>query len=128
MRQIKFRGKRVDNGWVYGDLTHDRDGDLSIGKWYVDPATVGQFTGLRDKSGREIYEGDVLETRDGLQVVRFGKHELDCCGCCYGGHQSIGFYMTWNKQGASAEEDEWKSENLTVIGNIHDNPELLETE
>lgn len=115
MRTIKFRGKSLNTGmWVYGDLQHK--GRRIFVEYEVDPATVGQYTGLKDKNGREIYEGDIICLGDkaGSQgpVVWY---DSDCS-----------FVMEKTKTGSLyklyARCSQFKYE---VIGNIHDNPELL---
>lgn len=78
-REIKFKGKRLDNGeWVYGDLLHLVDGvyisnDNGNNMAQVDPDTVCQFTGCIDKSGKEVYEGDVVETYSRSYIVTWFK-------------------------------------------------------
>lgn len=130
MREIKFRGKRLDNGeWIEGDLLRMNDhwfifpdpAPEGIDKYKVDPATVGEFTGLKDKNGKEIYEGDVI--RSPLSDDKTRPHRI--------------FYHTGNAafMGALVDRKELCYLRLDqdwiykfgkeVIGNIHDNLELL---
>lgn len=125
MITIKFRGKRLDNGeWVYGSLLvwPDRDcyilsheaGDLSfeMTKTQVDPSTVGQYTGFKEKNGKEIWEGDILGIRVNRsdQCKTFVRWDNEKGG--FGIH-AIGIIGNYNLQ------------KYEIIGNIHDNPELL---
>lgn len=109
-RVIKFRGKRTDGLWNYGrNIRFKQDGTVCIQGAVVDPETVGQFTGLHDATGREIYEGDILregETGNTLQVV-YDAPEFCFKDNAYG-------YRFLNH-----------AENFKVIGNVYDNPELL---
>lgn len=127
-REIRFRGKDLENenSWRYGSLIvypngncviveFDKDGnELS---YDVDSETVGQFTGLYDKDGKEIYEGDIIleklkgKRKDGYpyEIVFedfqwFGKNK-------YGGRTSLSLLNDFHE--------------IKVIGNVHDNPELL---
>jgi uncharacterized phage protein (TIGR01671 family) len=127
-RVIKFRGKRIDTGeWVEGfywaslDPTSVEDkwrghyihNGVNIQEpWKVHPSTVGQFTGLVDKNGKEIYEGDVVEV-----------------GNKYGYYQAKVYWdkkdMTYNLSIKDFTLSTYISNHLKTIGNIHDNPELL---
>lgn len=131
MREILFKGKRTDNGeWVEGRLLAD---DVIVPKgqefetediyiiadnlmgFEVIPETVGQYTGLTDKNGKKIFEGDIVENEwNGRKHLveyyedRGGYFPFACgdgCGCC--------------------ETDVEIPESTIIIGNIHDNPELL---
>ena len=133
-----YRGKRIDNGeWVFGSLLKVEINGVSAwlifgsefevinGQVYskehanVIPETVGQYTGLTDKNGKKIFEGDIAREVWGERVYPkrlvvamdlkrggwFPYARGDGCGCC--------------------EQDVWDDEYTEIIGNIHDNPELL---
>lgn len=130
-REILFRGKRLDNGeWVEGNLVVKKDpllktdycfilaqgkGDSFVTWHKVDPSTVGQYTGLTDKNGKRIFEGDIVEGCDftpedgGYGVV---------------GYDDGAFEITGNNIEGTFHENYW-GVDLEVIGNIHDNPELM---
>lgn len=137
MREILFRGKRLDNGeWVYGSFCMDAreqfnglcgvDGfirlyDKAKGKMQsheVDRETVGQYTGLNDKHGKRIFEGDIVKTSD---ITHEGVIQIP--------GESFEIAMRKGCWVMVAGEDwdflETSHECIQVIGNIHDNPELL---
>ena len=132
MREILFRGKtEISERWVVGDLLQWSGGEMCIcenrnhfekGKYRVIPETVGEYTGLTDKNGRKIFEGDIL-----------GAH-LDVN---YPENETIAVIVwannAWCIQELGAEpdiigDDELKNDGWEIIGNIHDNPELLEVD
>ena len=128
-RSIKFRGKRIDTGeWGYGDLIFSNDyphigtdkENRFLRECRVDPETVGQYTGLKDKDGKEIYEGDIITGRDALLAGFSQKDNI------YGVvDYADGSFVI---KGDLLTHYRWLDYNAEVIGNIHDNPELLEKE
>lgn len=128
MREILFRGKRMSDGeWLYGSLLQvNRKGATECCihsdrySHLIDHATVGQFTGLTDKNGKKIFEGDILATKRlgkyiDKGVVRYGHYNCSCCDGVYG----------WYVDGGDIRDAEKLCE---VLGNIHDNPKLMEVE
>lgn len=127
MREVLFRGKRFDNGeWVQGvfvpDYTQTAFYITKVGEFChkVGPETVGQFTGLTDKNGTMIFEGDIFKGKkiNGVQlnyVIWFDELER---AFVYGVSYKGGFRLPLSEYTLSIKEFE-------VIGNIHDNPELL---
>lgn len=140
MRTIKFRGIIIDYGeWVYGTLAFiknlafiDGDSVVGTGMYAIVPHSIGQFTGLTDKNGKDIYEGDILRSDkypfncDGVDNYYLVIEEVDSDGflslapisrqatksTCIGTND--GFERDWDSV-----------KNAEVIGNIHDNVELL---
>ena len=123
MREILFRGKRTDCGeWLEGNLVQPFRGnqlsscgimpkDPKAYCWKVDPETVGQFTGLTDKNGVKIFEGDIVRA-----FTRFS--EIYVSSVTY--HEGAFRFKNW-----SWTKFLFKFEKIEVIGNIHDNPEIL---
>ena len=147
MREIKFRGKRIwTDEWIYGNLVIDKHGRNHIVPFayfdedghhlsydddtdtpvFIMQESVGQFTGLHDKNGKEIYEGDRVKVviiwnelnrdikREFISSIVFCEHR----GC----------YIFPNHSNVSLDDARQDDEiiSLEVIGNIHENPELLE--
>ena len=144
MREILFRGKRLhDNKWIYGNFVSDCEGNPHIIEprffcedghhlqyedntdtpVFIIPETVGQFTGLTDRNGKKIFEGDICRFKR-FNDVHIGKVVFNV---------TTASFIMWYQPivGAYGEKATQKMllsacDNIEVIGNIHDNPELME--
>ena len=149
--RYKFRGKRIDNGeWVYGYFFLHHDGisfimetqfiinsdGVKIPRFVnveVDPKTVGQYTGLKDKDGKEIYEGDILKCKC-TKRREANNFELED----FIRHSAIEWWRSFTKIGYRLRDGKGKTMMVhpsslakmeaEIIGNIHDNAELLEVQ
>lgn len=122
MRKIKFRGLSLTGDWIYGNL--DDQGDMveifnrddgMFSKSVVMPKTVGQYTGLKDKNGKEIYEGEILKNKREENFKLYWNEEM------------CAFYLqniSWLSEDTPVEFH--RMENFEIIGNIFENKELLD--
>ena len=118
MREILFRGKDIAGNWHYGDLINLTKEIKQICNHNqlehahsVNPETVGQYTGLTDKNGKKIFEGDIVT----MPSYRGGRHK------------SVVYFKNgkFAVDGSNYSFKDIAPKNMEIIGNIHDNPELL---
>lgn len=123
MREILFRGK-FGNEWKYGFLSIEPKGlvikepykNESSNVWHIDADTVGQYTGMHDKNGTKIFDGDIIDFSDrsdgdGYGVVKYDANETEF------GIEYDNIYESLGKH--------YYPEDIEVIGNIYDNPKLV---
>lgn len=123
MRKPLYRGKRVDNGeWIESkcilQFTDSIYFPMAYGNVYeVLPESVGEWTGLTDKNGNKIFEGDIVD----VYCVQNGelKHRVGHIGWCEAG------FLIFVQNGYNEILSKWISTVTKITGNIHDNPELL---
>ncbi|WP_288898551.1 YopX family protein [uncultured Capnocytophaga sp.] len=130
MRTIKFRGQRFDKEFVYGYVQYFKDTDeYAIDDYAVNEDSISQFTGQYDKNGTEIYENDILKvkTNEGREYNPL----LVVYSEVYGGFCLLSknaLNITPDKPHRPINPNWWDGfkDEIEVIGNIHDNPELLD--
>ncbi|WP_418814598.1 YopX family protein [Ruminococcus bromii] len=123
MREYLFRGK-FGNEWKYGFLSIEPKGlvikepykNESSNVWHIDADTVGQYTGMKDKNGKRIFEGDIIDfsdrsDSDGYGVVKYDANETEF------GIEYDNIYESLGKH--------YYPEDIEIVGNIYDNPNLV---
>lgn len=137
-REILFRAKKVDGGELVEGYVVQRHGEWFIydinnsdtcrqNNYLIDEDTICQYTGLTDKNGKKIWEGDIIKYHFGevYAPVKFGEYQscFDSTSTCH-----VGFYVDWDKNHNFRKDlGYWiKLVDAEVVGNIFDNPELLE--
>jgi hypothetical protein len=125
MREILFRGKKVINGEWAESKCPTATMSCGVERYDFIPETVGQFTGLTDKNGKKIFEGDIFVDVDGHmdgipRMVVWDEWNMEFQAPLVKRHWAYGYNETSLKMNRYC--------NIEVIGTIHDNPELLEGE
>lgn len=134
MREIKFRGRNIEGEWLQGDLINGKinntptafifpaDAPNSYDRYSVNPNTIGQFTGLRDKNDTEIYEGDIIGCHNpNIKHLIFYNERQARFMAALNGDIDNDFVCV-----CGLDDSRWNA-SKEVIGNIHDNPELLKS-
>lgn len=139
MREILFRGKRLDLGcWIFGYFMLDPSGRTFIGKYSplgkfwdwveVDPDTVGQYTGLTDIMGAKIFEGDIVKFRHGGEFKAGGIYHRNYAVEFVNTYVTYGLRLRNKSIFFPLKQSTTYMHDVIVIGNIHDNPDLLRKE
>lgn len=123
MREIKFRGKSLNtNMWVYGDFRQDKISKKAYIEYEVDQSTIGQYTGLKDKDGKEIYDGDILADNE----CAIGAVEIiPRNGVVIKRRLGATFSIALRSFTYDSDFDIGQLSELKIIGNVYDNPELI---